>query len=439
MKITIPNNNIEERTYIINQLLGEFLNISFTIEVDKQESDYVLNTQKKDIVIKDMFFSKHNDTLSYLSLDNIPNNITTALHPALESLPIIFGEDTFEENENRIICGIDIFANAFFMLTRWEEFLLGREEKGKCSENELLCVKNRYEKRAIVNEYLVWLEKIFQQNNVEVTSNNLFQVKLTHDVDRCYVSSWGELAKNLIPLAFKQKQYKKVWKTLKNVLRYKIFRMKPFMPFDELMDFSDKYNLQNEFYFKACHQGESGYTYAVEEDCIASAIKNVIKRNHIVGFHPSETTFNNDKQYEIELERLCSVSGGHVSGGRNHGLYYNVATFRQWDKYLKFDSGFGYQHRNGFRCGVCYPFHVFDIFHRQKLDLIEYPFVLMDSVALRNNWSHEEHLKDAKKVIDVTKKYNGVLCINWHSNQINALERKSHKPVYFNIIKYATE
>ena len=360
-----------------------------------------------------------------------------AMHPALNGLPIIFGEDTFYEDDHKIVCGIDIFASAFFMLTRWEEFLLGRENKGKCSEKELLCVKNGYDKRAIINEYLVWIEKIFRQNHMTVNANKVFQIKLTHDVDRCYVSSWGELAKNLIPLAFKQKQYKKAWKTLNNVVRYKFFRIEPFMPFDELMDFSDKHNLKNEFYFKACNQGEHGYTYAVEEDRISSTIRHIINRHHIIGFHPSETTFNNDKQYEVELERLRSVAGEQVQGGRNHGLYYNMTTFRQWNKHLKFDSGLGYQHRNGFRCGVCFPFRVFDIYHRQVLDLVEYPFYLMDSVALRNGWSPKEHFEDAKEVIDVVKKHKGVLCINWHSNQFNARERRHHKPVYFNIIDYA--
>ena len=56
MEIKIPNNNIEERIYIIQQLLGDFLSIPFTIEIDERESDYVLNLPNKSFIIKDAFF-----------------------------------------------------------------------------------------------------------------------------------------------------------------------------------------------------------------------------------------------------------------------------------------------------------------------------------------------------------------------------------------------
>jgi hypothetical protein len=125
-----------------------------------------------------------------------------------------------------------------------------------------------------------------------------------------------------------------------------------------------------------------------------------------------------------------------IQGGRNHGLFYNMNTFNQWNNLFQYDSGLGYQYFNGFRCGICYPYHMFDIMKREKLDILEIPFVAMDSVAMRNKWTPEEALIDVKETINIVNKFQGIICINWHSNLINAIERKHHKGVYFKIVEY---
>lgn len=166
LKISIPSNNVKERQYIISVLLSDVLNINYCIEVDDKADCTSLYFKDKIFVIQDHFWNNNKLDMSYFQLENIPNIVRFASSNFIKDLPIIYGVDYYEENAQKIICGIDIFASAFFCLTRWEEFLLGREKTGKCDESKLLCVRSNCTKRAIVNEYLDLLKVIFDKMGI---------------------------------------------------------------------------------------------------------------------------------------------------------------------------------------------------------------------------------------------------------------------------------
>ena len=52
---------------------------------------------------------------------------------------MLFGTGDLEMRDDSIICGSDLFAGAFFMLTRWEEYVVKeRDVHGRfCSSNSL--------------------------------------------------------------------------------------------------------------------------------------------------------------------------------------------------------------------------------------------------------------------------------------------------------------
>ena len=435
MKILVPNNNNLERKYILDQILGEYFRLEYELVFEDANFDYIFINGEKELVVKDVFFNQFPNQLEYLSLSNIPNKVFYAKNKYINDIVFFWGDDVIEESNNRLFCGVDIFASAFFMLTRWEEFIL-REKTGRCEEQMLLCVKYGLQKRAIVNEYCDVLITLLSKIGIVAKRPIYNQIKITHDVDRCYLSSYRQLFSNLFPLAFRDKQYKKAFIVLKNFLIYKVKRENPFDCFNALMDYSDKYNFINSFYFKTCREGEFGCTYTIDNSFVKKTILNIINRGHEVGFHPSESTFDDDEQFKLEYLRLQAIAGKVIKGGRNHGLYYNINTMRQWNGLLDYDSGFGYQFSNGFRSGICYPYSVFDVFKRETLKLVEIPFVAMDTVAIRTKWTPQELFDDIVDIINIVNKYNGIVCFNWHSNQINVLERKKYKWVYFSIIDF---
>jgi len=125
IKINIPNNFLPERKYILDILFNEFLGLKFKINVKYVSKNYeiVLENGKK-LIIKDLFFSNFEDGLNYLDKKNIPEKIKFFKNQFIveKNFPVIYGDDEFKIKEDEIICGIDIFASSFFMLTRWEEY-----------------------------------------------------------------------------------------------------------------------------------------------------------------------------------------------------------------------------------------------------------------------------------------------------------------------------
>lgn len=434
--ITAPNNNVQERSYIIELICGVFLGMDFRISFDDMINDTVIRAGGAQIIIEDHFFNNFPESLSYLSLENVPS--TCERLSALD-LPIIFGRDYIDIGEDIIICGLDIFASSFFCLTRWEEFVLPRAGNGVvCDESKLFSVRNHLEKRPVVNEYIDLLSNFFKHFSFDVRPLRDFRVMQTHDVDWLYLSDFPTLFSNLKRMIGDQGLLMKSILTLMHYTYYRIRGENPFDSFADFMDYSEKLGLKNSFYFKMCAEGDRGATYSFDDRRLASTVDSIKDRGHFLGFHPSENCVNDSKQFELELERLLRIAPD-AQGGRQHHLLYCEDTLPLWAKNkLGYDSGSGFQYRNGFRSGICYEYQVFDIFSRKPLKLLEIPFVLMDSVFVRKKYGSEQMLKECKEIVDTVRGHNGTLCTVWHTNLYKVVGRKKFIKTYQEIIKYAT-
>ena len=156
IRITCPNNNVPERTYSVDVIFRDILGLAsnqYKILFHNGYDDfYQIDINGYIIRIEDHFFRFHKEPLSYICIDNVPSGLQY-FHAFDMEVPMLYGEDKFMQNENSFCVGLDIFASTFFMLTRWEEVLIGRDENGDCDEEQLFAVKNNIYKRPVVNEY----------------------------------------------------------------------------------------------------------------------------------------------------------------------------------------------------------------------------------------------------------------------------------------------
>lgn len=438
VKITCPNNNIEERKYVIDVLFG-YVGTGYSIEFDDSAVDYVVTYGQKSIEIKDDFFSHFPDILSYLNANNIPSQ-TKSLKCGMNFEPvIIYGEDTYRHTDDTIYCGLDIFASAFFMLARWEEQVIDKKNNlGRCDENELLSVRNNFYKRPIVNEYVDLMGYMLESIGIVISPNyaKYKEVLLTHDVDRVYLSGVVELLKNTQRM-IASGDTRKALTIISRYVRYRVRGDQPFNSFNDLMIYSGKYGLKNSFFFKACEQGEKGYTYSVKDTIVQEQLKDIQSGGHIIGFHPSENTVDDRGQFDLELSRLQSTVETEVHGGRSHQLRYSEQSLEAWsENNLGYDSGCGFQFYNGFRAGICYPYPMFNNEARKVLNLSQKPFIIMDSVWLRNKQDPDEFYREAVELFDIVMRYNGTICMNWHSNLINTIEMDRVRSVYYKLVDY---
>ncbi|MBN2821349.1 MAG: hypothetical protein JXP36_20425 [Bacteroidales bacterium] len=428
----------QEKVYAIQTVINDLIGCECEIDFNDQCYNYTLVYEDKKIVFEDHFFLNINSN-NYINSENIPKDISYLNFDRIINLPIIFGNNRVSYFNNELNCGFDIFASAFFMLTRWEEEVITNKNKeGRVCEYELLSVRHGFYNRPIVNEYVDLLLTFLKKIGVPINqSSKKFDIKITHDVDWIQLSNQKELFKNLYIKIKKKKEIRNALKIFRQYYKYKFSNKNPFNSFPDLIKLYNGLNVKASFYFKAVKKGEGGFTYDIESEFARSIIKSLELNQHEIGFHPSENTVYNDSQFNLELKRLKSVVNTTVSGGRNHGLFYNNHTFEQWQSdELIYDSGLGFQYFNGFRCGICTPFKLFDIKERKVLNLLELPFMIMDTVFLRNKVIPEEAYREMIEIVETVKKHKGTLCFNWHSNLVNAENLKEYRETFINVIKY---
>jgi len=149
--IFIPNNNINERRYIIDIIFDEFLGLQYELVFSSSSlvsSDWEIELENGNkLIFEDHFFNKFPQDLEYLKLGNIPKKVEFSKNNFMveKDIPIIYGTSNLKLTTSNLICGIDIFASSFFMLTRWEEYVnKNRDIHNRFPATESLAFKNNF-------------------------------------------------------------------------------------------------------------------------------------------------------------------------------------------------------------------------------------------------------------------------------------------------------
>lgn len=360
IEIKIPNNNINEREYILDVIFNEFLGLKYKVEVKrkKEEDNWEIKLpNKKTLIIKDTFFSKYPKDLEYLKFENIPKKL----------------ED------------LDMFAACFFMLSRWEEYVdKTRDKHDRFLATQSLAYKQGFLDRPVVNEYVQELKNML----LKLDENLKFKIQkpkliLTHDVDSLYQwRSFKHIFRVMLGDLIKRKSIKLALQRFKEYYLIKKGKLKDsFDNFDWLMEQSESMGIKSRFYFMSGGTSSYDNAYKIDESKSLELIKKIQDRGHIIGIHPSYNAYNDTKQFKKEKDLLENVIEEKVIEGREHYLRFEVPTTWQIyeDNCMLVDSTCGYADKEGFRCGTGDEFSVFNILTRKKLTLKERPLIFMDS------------------------------------------------------------
>lgn len=159
IKIVAPNTHKEEIRYLCETIFKDFLGIEYNLFFEKR-GNYKISFNDKYFILENVLFKNYEN---YLVSESIPKEIDY-----IEETPIIYGKNyweiisdnnTIEEkncykkikvgiNEN-IYCGLDIFGSIFFMLSRFEEFLISSYDQfNRVPSQNMLSIKFGFEKKS---------------------------------------------------------------------------------------------------------------------------------------------------------------------------------------------------------------------------------------------------------------------------------------------------
>lgn len=241
-----------------------------------------------------------------------------------------------------------------------------------------------------------------------------------------------ELAGDLL----KRKSFILFLDTLKRQTRYMLKKEKdPFDTYDYLMDISEKVGVKSYFFLHSSNSAKQD----VNNDKYLKQIANKIKkRGHFLGYHPSYDAYNNYELFIKDKEKIENTIEQKLTFGRQHFLRFEILTTWQiWeDCGMKWDSTLSYANKEGFRCGVCYPYSVFNILTRKRLDLKERPLIVMEGsfTTYQPNITPNEMENKIKYLIKKVKKYNGEFVFLWHNSSFNVSTWRRYEDGYGKVL-----
>ncbi|PJE48062.1 MAG: hypothetical protein CUR34_00850 [Sediminibacterium sp.] len=433
IKVIIPNNNIDERKYIINIFLQNIIGLNYSLELSDEAYDYILVFNERKIIIKDCFWKNNLEPLSYLSISNFPKvHYTYNQFIVEENIPVLYGKGEVDIFENEICCGIDVFAASFFMLTRWEEYInKERDKHNRFPALASVAFKNNFLSRPIVNEYaeMLW-NMLLHLGYKGVKKEKKFEIILTHDVDLLKSPNPFRLFLGDI---LKRKSFKLAIKKLP------LFFHDPVNTFSFLMDVSESIGVKSRFYFMAVSPDtltNNPKSY-LGKSRFKTLITEIIKRDHVIGFHPGYFTFDNKEQWISEKKLLENSAGINVYEGRQHFLKFDITkTLNIWDEYgMKMDCTLGYADKEGYRCGTGDSFNVFDFLNRKTLKLIETPLVLMDgSLTTYQSFNANQGKKIIEHYLSLGRKYKMKTVLLFHNSSFDSENWKGWKKMYRDVL-----
>ncbi|HNQ67372.1 MAG TPA: polysaccharide deacetylase family protein [Bacteroidales bacterium] len=442
ISVHIYNNFLNEKKYIFDFLFKEIFFCDYELIPDSEKS-YRISDGNKTISIADSFFSAFEDEFLYYNDRNIvPDSIAYADYPKQEifNTPVLFGTGELKVFEDICYLGNDIFAGLFFMLTRWEEIAVSKfDTHGRFDEEENLSVRLGFYDRPIVNEYILLLENLLHNFcTIQIKNKRKGKVFLTHDVDE--IARYDTLFKILKALGgdiVKRKSLSTFLGTLKDCYSIKTKKQSDvYDTFDLLMDLSDKKAVKSRFYFIPGYNGEVDVRFDIRNSKIKNITEKIKLRGHIIGIHPSYSSFCNKTQLIKEQERLKQYCG-NIEEGRQHYLRFKIPdTWQDWeDTNLKVDSSIGFYNRIGFRAGICYEYPVFNVVTRKQLNVRERPLLVMDTALRKLCVTKEKSVETVFKLHEYIKKYNGDFVLLWHNNNLKVNEWAGWDKVYKQIIE----
>ena len=444
IEIYLPDNNLPERRYVIDILFGEYLGLDYVVKINPEINDYHIRLENNNLlIIKDHFFSKYKDKLQYLNKKNIPGKILSGHNrfTSEQDMVILFGDDLLSEDAgkpHKIVCGNDIIAGTFFMLTRWEEFVNKvRDELGRFPATASVAKMYDFLYRPVVNEYVEFIWNILKHMDCRQKRKQFaFKPLITHDVD--YILRWYSLVITLKALGadlIKKHNFRYFSRDLADYLDCLSNKKKdPFDTFDYLMQLSEENGMKSYFFFMSMHKMKHLKYYKLSHPMIKPLMDKIINRGHFIGFHPGFNTYNNAANWQREYDYLTRFSPVEINYGRQHFLQFEApVTWQIWnDRKMVWDSTLSYHDDTGFRAGTCYPYSTFNFLTGKKLNLAEHPLIIMDKSLVMYNLKtgYDQILNKALSLLNTVKKYQGEFTLLWHNNSFNVKEWLPFQDIY---------
>lgn len=335
----------------------------------------------------------------------------------------------------------DPFATAFYLVTRYEEYLPSLKDRHKRfkAENSLAFQRN-FLNIPLVNKYAIEIRQILLDKFPTLDFPELkYTFTPTFDIDQAYAIKYKGFFRQLISALsclFKFR-FKKFIFLIKVHLG---ITPDPFDTYEKQFEIQHHYKLKPIYFFLVGNFFVNDKSLSYRSKKYISLIKKIMDQAEI-GLHPSYAANHSLKLIEKEKLRIEEMSKTKITNSRQH--YLRLSFPQTYQSLLKVgitdDYTMGYPSQIGFRASICTPFYFYDLENEEKTTLKIHSFAAMDStfkyyLKVRSS----EVVYQLKPMIEEVKAVGGNFCILFHNESLGEYKLwKNWGDVYEQVVKVA--
>lgn len=330
-----------------------------------------------------------------------------------DGLPLVFAE----EGDSMFEC--DVFSLAFFVLSRYEEYLIrNRDEHGRFSSEQSRF--STYLDKPYLDLWLLRFENRLRKMGAPVSAQpRPLRWNNTVDVDIAYafrgrgvVRRWGSAVKDLAAGD---------WKRLK--LRRKVLGGHADDPYDTYAYISEVAADADQNHVFMLVGERSGYDINLDlSNELMQDLARRLKTTFTVGLHPSYKSLEEPERIGAELALLEETLGEKVKASRQHFLRFALPhTFAHLAKAgIERDYSMGYHDRIGFRSGTGFPHDFYDPVSDTRPGIRLVPLHAMDSAMKVYSGLRPSEALDAMIALYESQRATGGLFTTvWHNHSLS--------------------
>jgi hypothetical protein len=337
--------------------------------------------------------------------------------------------------------GFDLFAAAFYMVSRHEEYDHHKKDTfGRFPATESIAWRNGFLELPVVNLWARMLGELLKKHVPSVSIHQPeYRFTPTIDIDhawcyrgRTFSRTLGGIGRSLMNL-----------RPGEVVSRLKVLGGVAPDPYDTYSFIREAHGpdgIDPLWFILFADYGRDDNNVTLTSRIFHRLVQD-LDRHRTVGIHPSLSSNKHLLKLEDEYYGLCDLVDRPVTISRQHFLKLSMPkTYRTLIGLgITDDYSMGYASHLGFRAGMASPFPFFDLSRNEVTPLIIHPVSVMDVTIvdyLRLN--RDEGLKAIVNVIDTVKSSHGEFVSLWHNESLGEMGRwKGWREVYIEMVKKA--
>jgi hypothetical protein len=323
--------------------------------------------------------------------------------------------------DSRAFC-IDVFAQSFYFLSRYEEYLPFKKDNfGRFSGKLSFAYFNKIHHLPIVDIWLLKLREALQRQfpSFSIPLRPLTPIMPTIDIDNPWEIQhlapsfqWAKLVKNVL-----------IGKWKKSIQLFNTIARSQKDPFDyyEMLIQSLQHFPETKFFFLLSNSAYPDNNRHLGHPAFQEKLHQV-KKYFKVGIHPSVSSNSNMESLKTEFQAFEKLTDEKANTSRQHYLCLRFPeTYSNLIKLgIRQDFSMGYHDICGFRAGSCRPFLWFDLNNETSTELTLNPFQWMD-VSLNNYLQLKpgEAIQLIRSLKEEVKKVRGMVSFIWHNSSFD--------------------